>query len=510
MAAAAKFNLEDLFKAIKDLHWEEVERIINSDRSLLTKADKYGNTALHIACGTGYLFMPANLVRQGALDLTVKNNAGITPLDYISEKCKFLDDGAKKFLRDLAAEKNKVFTDLKNLGIVKEYRDIDNLDVNKRVSYEGIWDALGSEALTQYNILFNPHSHHFDGKLSVEMPLLHLICYSKPRDNVDLVRYLISNGASIKAENWKIFRDGKEYEIPFNPIYVAMYNGNNKIVDLLLEAGAKLDTDNELNVRVLEEACKYGHLELVKKIITETRLVAIPDKAFLNACEKGHLAIVRFLMGLGANVNGSDRSNVPLCEAYRRGHRDVVMELLENPGVDVTKKEPSGDSILLDACCRLDVMMVERVLNFDAARQDVYRVLNMLCKSEKINNESEIVKLLLAKMSDSAKLEICYHNLDNFCQKGYLDILKVFVEYNPYARNYIERNSEKLIEMAAESKHPEVVEFLKDIDIIVRQRVITALLGFIDLCPNCTELEMKMLSEHVQSPKGTIPEILRS
>jgi hypothetical protein len=65
------------------------------------------------------------------------------------------------------------------------------------------------------------------------------------------------------------------------------------------------------------------------------------------ACRRGHLEVVKLLIGAGAHVEGRDAGGkTPLMEAARKGQKEVVLALLDEYGADVEARDASGRPVL--------------------------------------------------------------------------------------------------------------------------------------------------------------------
>jgi ankyrin repeat protein len=77
------------------------------------------------------------------------------------------------------------------------------------------------------------------------------------------------------------------------------------------------------------EACQRGNIEKVRDFLDRGVVNANTDEGFplTNACEAGHLNIVKLLCERGADPNVKD--GLPLCEARLEGHTEIVNYLQE-------------------------------------------------------------------------------------------------------------------------------------------------------------------------------------
>ena len=164
------------------------------------------------------------------------------------------------------------------------------------------------------------------------------------------------------------------------PLMKAVYSGNEKIVRILLEAGAGARGNNSLNCTPMQIACEEGHLSIVEMLLSyDNGLLEIQDKKgqtpLFAAVYWGHIDLVRFLIDRGANVHAA-----PSCMAFSDagsleavGGRTAPMftcsegdlamvRLLLAAGVDVKARDESQKTALHDAATSLSRDMVRELI----------------------------------------------------------------------------------------------------------------------------------------------------
>ena len=122
--------------------------------------------------------------------------------------------------------------------------------------------------------------------------------------------------------------------------------------------------DNDLQ-RAFLDACAHGHADALRRVLVRhqewvnvnARMGRTGDTGLHIASEKGHISVVKFLLGFeGKNLNPNienDEGSTPLALAARGGHRTIVRALLKarnlklkaNQVKKVLKEVFSGDSI---------------------------------------------------------------------------------------------------------------------------------------------------------------------
>jgi ankyrin repeat protein len=187
------------------------------------------------------------------------------------------------------------------------------------------------------------------------------------------VKALLKRGADPNAQN----------ALALTPLFFAAAAGQVPMVEILLQAGAKLDPPSpygtpltaaamtgavptamlllqkgaDLNpfradgITILMLASRAGTPDVVTELLRRKAAVNATDHdgatALSFAAREGHEAIGRLLLGAGAKVDAADsRRWTPLMYAAVNGHADFVKLLLEK-GAKVNAKEAKGRTPLL-------------------------------------------------------------------------------------------------------------------------------------------------------------------
>eukprot|EP00435_Cladocopium_sp_Y103_P068034 s32_g30.t3 len=149
--------------------------------------------------------------------------------------------------------------------------------------------------------------------------------------HVGPIQLLLEAGAEIETRNVSLFGAGS------TPIHLAAAHGHLDAVRLLVESGAEKDQPTaDFGVTPLYIAVHAGHLDVVRFLV-EIGAKTEPD-SFLGltplqmAAQKGHLDIVSFLVEIGANKDEpkTDTGHTALHLAATWGHLDVVRLLVES------------------------------------------------------------------------------------------------------------------------------------------------------------------------------------
>lgn len=122
---------------------------------------------------------------------------------------------------------------------------------------------------------------------------------------------------------------------------LAAYNGHLKIVKILLQSGAALQTDDW---QALTYAALNGHTEIVEFLIKKGANVNAPSKngttALMAAARRGAFDIVKLLVAKKANLHATtDRAETAVDIAVKRGNTEIA-EYLIAQGALPSKKTP--------------------------------------------------------------------------------------------------------------------------------------------------------------------------
>ena len=157
--------------------------------------------------------------------------------------------------------------------------------------------------------------------------------------NLDIVKLLLDNGASINMED----------TFGYTPLHHAANRKkkhdsmeiNAKLIDianLLIDRGANMNIDSDTDDTPLDLAARNGDLEMVELLINKGANLLDSEKALHHASENGHLPIVKYLVEKGYPVNriiGEIQMETPLDRAVKKDHYDVVRYLVVVGGANI-------------------------------------------------------------------------------------------------------------------------------------------------------------------------------
>ena len=277
------------------------------------------------------------------------------------------------------------------------------------------------------------------------------------RGDERVVQLLLGAGAEIDAKG----------KASATPLHVAAERGNERVVRLLLEGGAEIEATNENGATPLHVAVESGHeqvVQLLLKAIAKTdaklsRSGDINSTALLHlAVESGHERIVQLLLEGGAEIDAKGKSGAtPLHIAAERNNERVVRLLLEHDA-RIDAKAKDGATPLYVAALYGNEQVVQLLLEHDAeietANENGATPLYIAAQ----NGQELVVKLLLdAGAKIDAKEKSGTTPLFIAASNGHEWIVGLLQDAGARARDSYGRT---LLHVAMRAQNPSMLTFL--------------------------------------------------
>ncbi|KAM7184541.1 hypothetical protein V8F20_012187 [Naviculisporaceae sp. PSN 640] len=265
------------------------ERVLENLPYSLTRGLYYPETALGFASLCGFRRIMGQLLDQGGNSVNEVDDSGRTPLDYAALSGR---PGAVKLLLDRGADPNLGKPGAVKLAVVSRSPDILHMLISSGAQ---LHSRNGSEEMA----------------LAVET------------GHDSLVRLLIGRGVRPDVK-----LDDETGDTPL--IFIAKRGSPRSMVETFLDS---LDCVDNLGRTALHRAAEYGHMQMVKLLVTKGAKVnhrcSFGDTALNWAVKGANLDMARYLLDQGADPNLPDnRNSTPLWWAVIRGYKEMVTLLL--------------------------------------------------------------------------------------------------------------------------------------------------------------------------------------
>ncbi|KAK4182741.1 ankyrin repeat-containing domain protein [Podospora australis] len=199
-----------------------------------------------------------------------------------------------------------------------------------------------------------------------------VIWHAAAKGEVEALRFLIQKGSEIEALCG---------DLQSTPLSIAAENGHHGVVELLLDAGATVDSTNLERQTPLHLSVYEGHELVVRLLLAKGANVERAGEnehtPLMVAAHRGHAAIVRVLLANGADHSASAEGWSAFSLAAFDGH-EAIVKLLLNSGADLNHSLNRGESTLGHfktplwlAAGRGHAMVVKILLENGALQHDV-------------------------------------------------------------------------------------------------------------------------------------------
>lgn len=173
--------------------------------------------------------------------------------------------------------------------------------------------------------------------------------------NEELVRVLIENGANVEARNFL-------EDTPLG-LLCRMHQGGRKIGELLIAAGAETEG-------LFSSVCYSGNRELAQLLLENGSDDQERDAEGFTplhcAASAGHLDMISLLLDRHVDIEAREHNELtPLSIAAFRGNYDVISLLIEN-GADIEAEDTQGQSPIFYAVYRRSIESVRRLIGAGA------------------------------------------------------------------------------------------------------------------------------------------------
>ncbi|KAH0490035.1 hypothetical protein TgHK011_001520 [Trichoderma gracile] len=226
------------------------------------------------------------------------------------------------------------------------------------------------------------------------------------------------------------------------PLWIAAAQGDDEIVQILIEKGANLEIASiDLNRRPIHLAALNGHVEVVERLLEAGAQVdphknspddTAPSPLWLAAAE-GHFEVAELLVQKGADINFSFHPSklFPLHEAALNGCADMVSLFIKN-GADVDARAKYDWSPLMIAAHKNHIgiidLLLEQNANVNAEKKDGATALWIASDEGHV----QVIQKLFDKGAKSlADRALQRRPIHQAAQNGHLEAVKLLLRHDP-------------------------------------------------------------------------------
>ncbi|XP_059489715.1 uncharacterized protein LOC132204878 [Neocloeon triangulifer] len=342
----------------------EIIQILVENNADLSAMDSNGDDALHLACKSGKLENVQYLLGLNGFSLEKKGNKGRTALHYAGMRdnialAEFLlskeadinarDDKIATALTYAACFSNKEMCQL----LVKNGADLSAVN---REGNDALHLACFNGKLENVQYLLGLNGFILEKKGSNGKTALH---YAALRGYIAVADFLLSKGADINA------RDDDNQ----TPLTISTYFTNEKMCRFLVGRGADSSAVDRNGNNALHIACFTGKLENVQYLLGSNGF-SLENRgnngkvALHYAALSSHIAVAKFLLSKGADVNARDDNNeTPLTLAAT--FSNAMCRIIVDNGADLSAVNSEGNDALHLACINGKLENVKYLLSLN-------------------------------------------------------------------------------------------------------------------------------------------------
>ncbi|XP_071124052.1 uncharacterized protein [Mytilus edulis] len=425
------FCSHNMRKPIIDAAWEgyaDIVQMLLEFNCNVNEVDKYGRTALFVACLLG---------KMEVVNVLLDHNADHSLCDE-NEKSPLL------------------------VASREGYDEIVNALVHKNASVNQC-DAKGNSPL----IVASSEGHFWVVQiLSAKKPKFSTcnslgqspVFVASKNGHTDVLKHLLKNfNESINA----IDNEGR------TPLFIACKHGHNAVVQILLDNHADISQCNWKKQSPIFIASAEGHAEIVKTLIQKNADMNQCDEEGMTplfiASEKGRTKIIKILVNrlTVADLNITDlKKRTPLYAACRLGFTNIV-KLLHKHNASIKICNKWGGSPLFAACRegRFEIVKYLVENRAEVSGKDLNGTTPLLVAIE--NGYTEIAKFLIHKGADINQCDNYKKTpLHRAVAGGLFDLAKVLVNKGALL-NLTDNENQTPYDLACKKSYADIVRLLR-------------------------------------------------
>ncbi len=256
-------------------------------------------------------------------------------------------------------------------------------------------------------------------------------------------------------------------------IFEAIQNNDLINVIRIIFKGIDLNEEdpNQENITPLMFASMEGHIEIVGCLLINNADVNYENEygltALRYACQYGHLNIVQLLLANGADPNIIDTcDSSPLGMAIDNGYREIVLELLNYPGIEIELPCDKDYNVMIKACELGWTDVVSRLLDLGAGIEESEFCDEIPLHMASQSGHVELVRILLNRGANINSVnEDGNTALTMASVMGHINVVKLLLVSGAdiHILNY---QNEKVFEFGGVKNNQEIYELLINWDFL--------------------------------------------
>lgn len=202
-------------------------------------------------------------------------------------------------------------------------------------------------------------------------------------DNVNIVEYLISKGATVNIDHKFAITDidiakyiTKNTDVNVNPLgYHACLIGNLPILKYIISINPAIKT---IGSRwCISNACSEGHLDILKFIVSDGFNIGDIAWGFNRACIRGHFEIIKYMVET-LNIDLTNNSTFVCHRLYMDSYYEILKYII--PKYKYILSGTSTQCIVHQSSLCDDLLFIKYLINIDC-----YKVIERICISMQSN-----------------------------------------------------------------------------------------------------------------------------
>eukprot|EP00041_Stephanoeca_diplocostata_P031690 m.992744 g.992744 ORF g.992744 m.992744 type:complete len:929 (-) comp24007_c0_seq6:6-2792(-) len=254
-------------------------------------------------------------------------------------------------------------------------------------------------------------------------------------------------------------------------LHFAAANGRENVVECLIQRSANVDCASPYLWTPLMQACAYGHIPVVNKLLESNCDVnkknALGANAILCAARGGHTSVVQSLLTRNASIENENEELTPLMAAASAGHESVCRLLIDNEANVDTSIRGTGWTALMHAAHNGYLSVVQVLVKSKSCSPNKTNCLDMTALDVAMAAKHSDIETFLSNKTDtmrSASLRQSLEKVDilEATIRGNYDRVKALLAADPTACNTTNSDGATCLMFAAMRGHLAIAELLVD------------------------------------------------